>query len=179
PEGECEQDHERRRIGPEHDEQTSGQPPPSGLRQDQELHRTGRRTEGEAERERARKSGSSGHIPPPANRSSASVIRPSSCRVIITPSHSLIGATSRPVRPFAARSTSGVWLIASASPPSGIWSSNARTPAARPSGEPPVASCPARPGITAGIGGSCWPAPRRIHAAVSAARSAGETKTAS
>jgi hypothetical protein len=105
----AEQDRERRRIGPERDEQTAASPAERSAKHG-ELHRTGRRTEGEAERERARKSIIRSH-PPPAKRSSSSA---SGRRRAgdIPPSHSLIGATSCPVANATARSTSGVWPIA-------------------------------------------------------------------
>src|SRR5438552_8786036 len=47
-----------------------------------------------------------------------------------------------------------------------------------PSGDPSVGSFPASPGTTECARGSCCPAPRSNHATVSAARAAGETKTA-
>ena len=109
---------------------------------------------------------------------SSTSIAPSSASVTRMPSHSANGAGSRPVRPIIARSTNGVCETASPMPPSGTASSKVRTPAAIPSGLPPVASLPARPSITP-CEGSWLPDPRTIHAAVSAARSAGETKTAS
>src|SRR5262249_42722604 len=127
-EREAQQDREQREVGAEHDLQTPDEAAPRRLREDQQLHRAGSQAERESEGDGAEDARAGRHASA-GSRSSSTVIVPSSARVISSPSHSRIGSTVAPVRPRAARSTSGVWLIARPIPSSGTWSSNARTPA--------------------------------------------------